>query len=62
MRGCRKGVEDEQHRPLRDSGESVGRVHPALKRWANEHCAYGAGGGLMLACDQGAEGQAGGES
>ena len=28
---------------LRDSGQIVGFAHPALKRGANKHCAYGAG-------------------
>ena len=28
---------------LRDSGQIVGFAHPALKRGASKHCAYGAG-------------------
>jgi hypothetical protein len=30
-------------RPLRDSVAFGGGAFPALKRWANNHCAYGAG-------------------
>jgi hypothetical protein len=30
-------------RPYRDSGGIIRAGNPALKRWANYHCAYGAG-------------------
>ncbi len=34
---------------LRDSGAIIGFANPTLKRGANNHCAYGAGDGLLPA-------------
>ena len=45
---CDQDAREQDAPSLRDSGGIVGLAFPALKRWANLHCAYGAGFGKLF--------------